>query len=327
MMLRTKHGWWVALLTVALWPAGVRAQVHFADFAAAQEAGKPAISAAGTTTVHRDPTRMRLYIQLLAKGKTLEDALAKLKERRQAAVAQLETLKADKNSIVFGTPSLSKAASDRKQQIAAMVMEQMRNRGKKLPKGLQTPPTVTVTTTLTAEWPLKTASQDELLLMAQGIEEQIKAADMAGTKEAETLAPEEQELEEEATQVTPQFGEETSPPGQPHFVFVAVLTKEDRETAMTEAFANAKQRAAELAKAAGVNLGPLIGLSGRCSGQNNFDGGFSAYDPYGRSDFFRQIMAQQNGESPDGKQDETMNQDPGALKFVCYATVQFELGK
>ena len=140
---------WAALLAVVAWPAAVRAQFDggLAGMAAMAGTGKPAISGTGTAIVQRNPTQLRLYIQLLAKGKSLEDALAKLKERREAAMTQLETLKADKNSIVFGTPSLSGAASARKQQFEAMIMEQMRSRGKKVPKGLQTPQTVTVSAT------------------------------------------------------------------------------------------------------------------------------------------------------------------------------------
>jgi hypothetical protein len=329
MTLRTNRVMLAALLISAVWPAAAWAQFGrgWASVSAIEGAGRPAISASGAATVQRDPTQLRLYIQILAKGKTLEDALAKLKDRREAATAQLEALKADKKSIVFGSPSLSNSASARKQQIEAMVMDQMMSRGKKAAKGLQAPQTVTVSATLTAQWPLKPESPDKLLLLSQGIEEKIKAADLAGGKEAEKLAPEEQELEEEAAaQMANRYGQQEQQPGQPQFVFVATLPKEDREKAMTEAFANAKKQAAELAKAAGVELGPLIGLSGHCGGQSNF-GGFEGYDPSGQSQFLRQMVAQQTGEDPDAKQDEAMGTDPGKLKFVCYATVLFQVGK
>ena len=164
--------------------------------------------------------------------------------------------------------------------------------------------------------------------MAQGIEEKIKAADLAGMKEAEKLAPEEQEFEEEAGQMMMnRFGEEAPPPGQPHFLFVATLPQEDREKAMNEAVANARKRAAELAKAAGVELGPLIGLSGHCGAQSSFGNGFNPYQQYGQSDFLRQMVMQQTGEDPDGQQNEAMSPDPGKLKFLCSATVLFQLGK
>lgn len=319
-----------ALLTAALLPGAARAQFEqaIAGMATGESAGQPAISGTGRVVVRRNPTQLRLYIQLLAKGKSLEDAIVKLKDRKEAATTQLQALRADKKSIVFDSPSLSNAASARKQQLEAMVMEQMRSRGKKVPKGLQPPQSFTVSANLTAEWPLKAESPEQLLILAQGIQEKIKAADLAGTKEMEKLTPEEQEFEEEANQANNRYGGgEAAPPGQPHFVFVAAIPKAEREKAMAEAVARAKQRASELAAAAGVEVGPLIGLSGHCSGQSNFSSGVSSYDPYNRSDFFRQLAMQARGDDPDGKQDESLSPDPGELTFFCVATVLFRVGK
>ena len=131
-------------------------------------------------------------------------------------------------------------------------MEQMRARGKK-PKGLQVPQTVTVTGSLTAEWPLEAKSQEQLLLLAQGIEEKIKAADLSGSQEVQKLSPEEEELAEEAKQAMGRYGEQPPPLGQPTFLFVAVLSKQDRQKAMAEAFKKAAAEAADLAKAAGLD--------------------------------------------------------------------------
>ena len=88
-----------------------------------------------------------------------------------------------------------------------MVIQQMRARGKKVPKGLLTPQTVTVSPALTAQWPLGTESHEKLLLLSQRIQEKIKAADLSGSKEAEKVSPEEEEFEEEASQMTNQVGE------------------------------------------------------------------------------------------------------------------------
>jgi len=296
--------------------------------AAMQGTSRQAISANGTTTVQRKPNQLRLYMQLIAKGKTLEDALAKLKERQESATTQLEALKADKKSIVFGAPSLSNEQSSRRKQIQAMVIQQMRSRGKKVPKGLVTPQTVTVSSTLTAQWPLGAESHEKLLLLSQGIQEKIKAADLAGSKEAEKVSPEEEEFEEEASQMVSQSGEEATPPGQPQFVFVAVLPKPERQKAMTDAFAKAKAQAGELAKAAGVELGPLVGLSGGCSGQKNLsDSPYARYNSFGGSEFMRQIVGEEGDESSGEKQDEAIGTDPSALKFNCVVTAMFQLGK
>ena len=323
-----------AFLAAVLWPAAASAQWEggFAQMAAMQGAGRSAISSAGTSMVQRKPTQLRVYMQLIAKGKTLEDALAKLKERQEAATVQLETLKADKKSIVFGAPSLSNEQSSRRKQIQAMVIQQMRARGKKVPKGLLTPQTVTVSSTLTAQWPLGTESHEKLLLLSQRIQEKIKAADLSGSKEAEKVSPEEEEFEEEASQMTNQFGEEAQQTGQPQFLFVALLQKPERQKAMAEAFVKAKAQAAELAKAAGVELGPLVGLSGACSGQNSFgENPYVRYGGSGGSDVIRQLIAEQAGEpsadKPDEKPDEAMGTDPSALKFNCSVAAMFQLGK
>jgi hypothetical protein len=319
-----------ALVSAMIWPATARAQFGM-DFSEAMAmrggGGAPAISAVGTSTVQLKPTCLRLYIQLSAKGKTLEEALDKLKERREAATTQLESLKVDSKSIVFGSPSVSNAASAKKRQMEMMIMAQMRGRGKKPPKGLQAQPPVTVIASLTAQWPLEAESQEQMLIMAQKIQDKIKDADLGGAKEAEESAEAQEEMEEEAAQAMNRYGEDTPQPGQPQFVFVAVLPKSEREKAMNEAFANAKKNAAELAKAAGVELGPLAGLSGTCHGQTNLSGGYGMYGHSSQYEFVSQIVRQQTGDGPEEKPDEAMGADPGMLKFVCVANVLFHIGK
>ena len=329
-MLRSKHIGLTALLAFAVCPALAQAQFGqgFAEFATSQGAAKQGISVSGTTTVQRKAAQLRLYTQLLAKGKTLPEALAKLKERCEAATAQLETLKVDKKSIVFGSPSLSNVQSSRKRQIEAMVMSQMRSRGKKIPKGLQVPQTVTVSATLTAQWPLEAESVEQMLVKAQGIQDKIKAADLAGVKESGTLSPEEEEFAEEANQMANQFGEEQQPQaGQTHFVYVATLPKEEREKAMAEAFKKALQQADDIAKAAGVPRGALVGLSGVCSGQGEFgEGNFNGYDPSGEGNLMRRMLAQQAAANSEEKQDEAMSLDSGMVRFNCFVTAVFQVG-
>ncbi len=317
----------MALVAAAAWPAAGRAQMfrYSGEFAAMQGAGQPALSAGGTSAVQQKPTRLRMYIQLFGKAKTLEEALAKLKERREAAELQLESLKADKQSVTFDGPTVSSAQAAQKRQIEAMVIEQMRSRGKK-PKGLQVPQTVTVTGTLSAEWPLEATSQEQLLLATQKIEEKIKAADLSGSQELQKLSPEEEELAEEAKQAMGRYGEQPQPLGQATFLYVAVLSKQDRQKAMAEAFKKATAEAAELAKAAGIELGPMIGLAGGCSPQRNFSDDEGGYYP-GRSPYAElRRLAEQGGETQE-KQYEAIGSNPGPLSFNCFVTVTFALKK
>ena len=213
-----------------------------------------------------------------------------------------------------------------------MVIQQMRARGKKVPKGLLTPTTVNISCTLTAQWPLTEDSHDKLLLLSQRLQDKIKAADLSGSKEVEKASAEEEEFEEEASQMSNQFGEEQQQPGQPQFLFVAMLPKAERQKAMAEAFVKAKAQATELANAAGVELGPLVGLSGGCSGQSSFNENpyLSRYNS-GFQSIVAQMVAEQTGESSgdksEDKPDETIGADPSALKFNCTVGAMFQMGK
>ena len=318
------------LATAVLWPAAASAQ--WERVMAMQGAGHPAISATGSSIVQRKATQLRVYMQLTAKGKTLQDALAKLKEHQEAARTQLEALKADGKSIVFGAATVSNDQSSRKKQIQAMMIQQMRARGKKVPKGLAAPPSVTIACTLTAQWPLKEESHDKLLLLSQRIQDKIKAADLSGSKEAEKASAEEEESEEEANQMMAnQYGEDPQQANQPQFLFVAQLAKADRQKAMAEAFVKAKAQAAELAKAAAVELGPLVGLSGACAGQStvNENPYYSRYSS-GNQSIVAQMIAEQAGDSSGDKEekpDEAMGADPSSLKFNCTVAATFQMGK
>ena len=198
---------------------------------------------------------------------------------------------------------------------------------RRFPRGLQTPQTVTVSATLTAQWPLEGESLEQMLLISQGIQEKIKAADLAGVKESETAAAEEEELSEEARQMADQFnGEQQEQPGEAHFVYVATLSKAEREKAMAKAFKKADQEASNMAKAAGVLRGPLVGLSGVCSGQSEI--GENSYISYGQSgagNFMRRILLQQTDGNSEEKQDEAMSVEPSMLRFNCCATAVFQV--
>jgi hypothetical protein len=290
----------------------------------AAAAGQQTVSATGTATLKRKPTVLRMYLELVAKGSSLDEALKKMTQRRESARTQLETLKADKESINFGDPGLSGAKSPRQRQIEAMVMARMQSRGKKPAKTPSAAP-VTVSVLLTAQWSLEAETTEQMLVMAQTLQDKIKAADLAGNKEAEKLSPEEEELAEEAAQMMGSSGEQQTPAGQPYFMFIAKISKEDREKLLSEAFAKAKSQAADLAKAADVELGPLTGLSGQCAGQRNF--GDEEYNPYNNSSSIRRMLAQQTAEGADETRYEAMSNDPASVSFRGYIQANFRLGK
>jgi uncharacterized protein YggE len=103
-------------------------------------------------------------------------------------------------------------------------------------------------------------------------------------------------------------------------LFVAKLADKDRQAATAEAFAKAKKQAAELAKAAGMDLGRLTSLNGSGGGRmdwNEFNNN-RAYYPY-----VARMMNSSNG--PGGQHDETMAPAPDTLEFEFTVTATFTL--
>lgn len=318
----------VALPAIWLSPAVVQGPLGLWESGAlAQSPSGRTIAGTGAVTLERPPCALRMYVEVFARGKTLEEALAKLKDRREAARMQIEGLKADPKSIEFGTPSLSDPKSQQRRRMEAMVIERLRSTGRKVPKALRTPKTFTVSTRLTAEWPLEAESHDACLLAAHSLQEKVKAANLAGHDDTEKLSPEEEELAEEMAEMGPFSGEEEVKPGTPHFVYVARITEEDRDQAMAEAFGKASANAARLARAAGARLGPLVGLSGHGSGS----GEESAYygSPYGYEyqQYVQRLMGHRRHSGAAQEENETVGSDPGSLGFVFSVNAVFALEK
>jgi hypothetical protein len=296
--------------------------------AAAQPApGGPQVSAAGHVRIQRPPTRLRMYLAISARGKTLEEALAAMKERREAVAAQLEKLGAEKSSIVFAAPTVDESTAQQQKRMEMMIAQRLRGAGAK--KGAKpAKPPVSLVSLLTVQWPLKADSTEKLLLAADELREKIKAADLAGGKDAPKLSPEEQEVAEEAAaEIARQSGsgEEAAAPNEPRFAFVAKLTAADRQKALAEAFAKAKSQAAELAKAAGAEMGPLTSISGDANG----GGGYRGYgSPFGNANYARAEYEFQQGVqamSGDEQRDESLALKPDSVGFDFTVQATFAL--
>jgi hypothetical protein len=72
-----------------------------------------------------------------------------------------------------------------------------------------------------------------------------------------------------------------------------------------------------------VELGPLVGLAGSCGGQNMA----MKYNRYGGADVLSRVLERQGGDDSDERSDESIGTDPEQLKFKCYVTAMFQLGK
>jgi uncharacterized protein YggE len=287
-----------------------------------------AITGMGMVTVPAEPSRVRMVVEVLGTGKSLEEALGNLKDRQEAAKLQLDALKADKASIKIGSPTMSTLPADQRMQM--MIRQRMMNRGRAAAKK-EKPKTYTLTATLTAEWPLTAASPEQLLLSVHQLQEKVKAADLAGAKSLEKATPEEEEEAEEMQEMTASDDNEKVELGVPHFVYVARISDEQRAKAMAEAFQKAKTQAMQSAQAAGIELGELKGVNGQGAGESSYDedGGmhFSSQFGYAQQQYMRQLM--QRGMSTLGQpnENETLGSDPAQLKFTFHVTAVFGMKK
>jgi len=316
----------VVFLLVTLTPAVVCAQFSSSMMRTfGSGVANDAVTSVGTASVKIKPERLRMYVQLVGKGKTLKDALDSLENHREAALLQLEALKVDKDSISLGTPTV--AAQSQQQQLEMMVRARMgMGASKAVKKG---PRVYQVNVSLTAEWPLPSDKPDELLLFVDNLTEKIKKVDLSGEKDTRELSPEEQELLEEMEGAVTSYSGRSDQVqvGKPYFVYVGTISGDQRNKAMREAFVKAKKNAEELALAAKVRLGPLTGLSGGGSGSSNRYGN---YGPYGNSyqirNYLQQMMRGQAGED-ETSENEVIGYTPGVLSYQIAVVATFKLAE
>jgi hypothetical protein len=288
---------------------------------------KNTVSGAGTEVVKRSPCALRMYLELTAKGPSMEEALKHLKERRQSALAQLEALKAPKDSITVGNPQKADSSNAQRQRFEAMVAERLKSRGVTSSKNKKIPEVVTVSANLTVQWPLEAKTPEELLLMVHQLHKKIKAADLGGAKEAAKLSPEEEEVMEEMEIQMREMGDEQQNAGQPTFVYVAKLTEEEREKALATAFQRAKIQAERTAKIAGLKLGPLVSLQIREEGHADLDDVSGSYGEYGMRRLLARLQMRQRLENLDQKELEAVGNDPDSLMFRFMVMAKFEHAK
>jgi uncharacterized protein YggE len=297
------------------------------------EPGGAQVSASGRVHLQRTPTHLRMFLQISGRGKTLEEALATLKERREAVAAQLEKLGAEKASIVFASPSVDESVVQQQKRMEMMLAQRLRSAGggaKKAAKPAKPP--VSMVSLVTVQWPLKADSTEKLLLAADELREKVKAAELISGKDVPKLSPEEQEVAEEmAAEMARNSGygnseEEAAKSTEPRFVFLARLAAADRQKALADAFAKAKAQAAELAKAAGAQLGPLTSISGDSGGANAVTGYGRqwGYSPYGRNEAeYMQQLAQATG--AEEQHDESVAMKPDGVGFDFSVNATFSL--
>lgn len=266
----------MALLTVSL-VGTLRSTTTFG--------AEPTISASGKSTVDADPQIMRVRFRLLEKGKTIEDALAKLTDRQAAAAIQLEKLNATEGSVSFGKP---KKHQDRTQdpEVKEMIRMQFEQQGRKVPAGLNADPGISLTVEVTAEWAIPDGKPAIQLGFVHELQTRINETDIAGIKEPKKLTPAEKELAEELEGLQRNMGyggRQDQDPRKASYEYLAEPDEASRKEAFGKAVKKAREHAELLAGAADMEIGALIRLSGdfQQAGGYQSEYGFG-YDDYGR---------------------------------------------
>jgi len=114
-----------------------------------------------------------------------------------------------------------------------------------------------------------------------------------------------------------------APPGELVFLFVARITKAEREKAMADAFVKARTQAQALAKAAGRELGPMVTLVGGGGGESEL-----MDSPYGYEYqvYLRRLMGRRAAALVGGAEyDEAVAPSADAVEFRFYVRAAFQL--
>jgi uncharacterized protein YggE len=304
---------------------GVRAQILTPEPPAngGQAAEQKTISASGVSVVKQLPTSLRVTVPLSGKGRTPEEAVANLKVRRESAAAQVLALKADKKDVTFGDPSISNAQTDRQRQVEQLIA-QRRSQGQKVPKGLLTQDVYLVDCSMTVEWPFASKTAEEFLLESHNLVQKIKKAELIGKSDTEKLTPEEEEVADEIANAAESEDGNESQSTTVQIFYVARVPEKDREKAFADAFVKAKKNGEDLAKAAGVELGPVVAIAGIETGNQNTETETYASTPWANG------LHRVSPPSPDAAEqqsNESVGADPDSMKFTYSLNVIFKMGK
>lgn len=288
------------------------------SIATAQPVSQHVITGRGNAVSKGSPEVLRMHIQFAAKDKELSKALANIEALKTAARAQLGLLGVEESSIEFGDPRLGQASTNEQQQMQMMIMQRMR-------RGTRTSETtsdedVNVTMALKADWKIAGDSISEKLIFVHDLQKRIKEANLAGRKDKEQLSLEEQELMEEmqGMGMYGDYGQPQQKPGEPSYSFVRVVSTDQREGLMKEAFEKAKSDAEQLAKAASVALGDLSSLTytiNQPGDQNN---------PYFQ---YAQAFGYPMGPAGEQNKNEATSGSFGELAYAVIVIATFELQK
>lgn len=279
--------------------------------AAAVRAEESVVTVAGTASLQKQPTVLRVSVPVTGEGKDLAEALGKLAKARDDAKAKLTALKPIEGSLVVGESTMADVSQlgMSAQQRQYQMMVNMR-RGNQKPAAA---PAVTASAMITANFAIPVGSGDEALTKAYDLEKQIKTAvtPAATSGEPKKLTPEEQEMAEELAAA----GQGAPKPGEPSITYVLTVSDDDAAKLTADALSKAKAQATLLANAAGLKLGGIRNLRSDVNGGSGSDDMMN-----GMSGVFRAAM----GVAADASREAT-GTTPGAVSYTVTVSVSYAL--
>jgi hypothetical protein len=307
----------LATLTMTVLCCGAPAQ-------RAEGFGSGTVTGHGSVELKRQPQFLRVQVDVLARGKDITEALAKLRQRRQAAQKHLEQLGVAANAVEFGKPAIVTERNNQQRQMFMMRQMQLQMQGKKAAKPKEPPPVI-VSCSLKADVRLTAPDTEELLITAHTLEERIKLADIGGTKELKAASPQDEEMEQEEAMAMMNYGDPDAPKrGEPIFVYVSKVSEDEQQKARAEAFQKARREATQLAKAAGVDLGPLAHLDDNSANAYNEDGfNFDGNYAYRVQQILGYTRSSLGG--ADSRTGEAVGLQPGKVSYRIALSASFEL--
>ena len=302
------------------------------DSVSAQFGDSSNVSGSAQVRFQAKPSKLRLQVQLNAHGATPESAIKNLKLQRDTVGKQLSELRVDPKSISFSVPNVVPIVPGSRPTAPGAGIPVMVHPGRptrsepaaavrhssETDRAAPARPRLFVaSTTLRADWPLTGDDTDAIVAAAATIREKILAADLTAKKPAQDLSAEEQELVEESAiaphqQGSSGFAMQVLSDGKAGvaFVYVAVVSDEQRKKLMANGFAQAKKEAEELAEAAGRRLGELSHVY--CQMENHSTVGRNYGPEYAGS-----VLVSSD-------EHETVGETPEKLVFECEVTVSYK---
>lgn len=217
----------------------------------------------GTAELKRPANAMVALFSMKATGTNIREATASLHQVTADARAKIVELGAKEDSIRVAVIGLHQETEDANQRMMIQMRGSMGGR-RSVPDESESEgeaaesEIVTVATTIRATWALDSSSPEEALASSWELQKAIQKAEVIPTVIQAGLSPEDQEVLEESRMFSDSGEDENS--NEPVFLYLNVVTHEERTQLLKEAFTKAEKDARETAEITNASLGSVLNI-------------------------------------------------------------------